>query len=69
MREIHLTHVFTLDLRLCRFFGQPKGLCPRAEVAYDTEVDEVALTAELDKIRPWTETAPATMRRTPEPQV
>lgn len=52
------------DLRLCRFFGLSKGYWLRAQVAYDTEVAEAELAAELAKIRPWSETAQAPVRRT-----
>jgi addiction module HigA family antidote len=52
------------DLRLCRFFGLSKGYWLRAQVAYDTEVAEAALHAELQKIRPWSETAAGALRRT-----
>jgi len=31
------------DLRLCRFFGLSNGYWLRAQIAYDTEVAEVAL--------------------------
>ncbi len=52
------------DLRLCRFFGLTKGYWLRAQVAYDTEVAEGALAAELQKIRPWAKTAADGLRRT-----
>ena len=42
------------DLRLCRFLGLSNGYWLRAQAAYDTEVAERALGAELAKIRPWT---------------
>lgn len=42
------------DLRLCRFFGLSNGYWLRAQAAYDTEVAERALGAELAKIKPWT---------------
>lgn len=45
------------DLRLCRFFGLSKGYWLRAQVAYDTEVAEEALTEVLKKIKPWAGTA------------
>jgi addiction module HigA family antidote len=45
------------DLRLCRFFGLSNGYWLRAQVAYDTEVAQDALAAELDKIKPWSGTA------------
>ncbi|NJL28818.1 MAG: HigA family addiction module antidote protein [Thermoanaerobaculia bacterium] len=41
------------DLRLCRFFGLSNGYWLRAQVAYDTEVAETALTETLRKIKPW----------------
>ena len=41
------------DLRLCRFLGLSKGYWPRAQVAYDMEVAEVALAPVLAKIEPW----------------
>jgi addiction module HigA family antidote len=50
------------DLRLCRFFGLSKGYWLRAQVAYDTEVAEEALSATLEKIRPWSGT-PTGLRR------
>ena len=52
------------DLRLCRFFGLSKGYWLRAQVAYDTEVAEGAMSAELQKIRPWAETVADGLRRT-----
>jgi addiction module HigA family antidote len=52
------------DLRLCRFFGLSKGYWLRAQVTHDTEVAEAALEAELRKIRPWSETTAAALRRT-----
>jgi addiction module HigA family antidote len=52
------------DLRLCRFFGLTKGYWLRAQVAYDTEVAEGALAAELQKITPWAETVADGLRRT-----
>ena len=45
------------DLRLCRFFGLSNGYWLRAQVAYDTEVALDALAADLDRIKPWSETA------------
>jgi addiction module HigA family antidote len=45
------------DLRLCRFFGLSKGYWLRAQTAYDTEIAEEALSAVLEKIRPWSEIA------------
>jgi addiction module HigA family antidote len=41
------------DLRLCRFFSLSNGYWLRAQVAYDTEVAERALSAKLAKIKPW----------------
>jgi len=41
------------DLRLCKFFGLSKGYWLRAQVAYDTDVAEHALSDTLKKIRPW----------------
>ena len=41
------------DLRLCRFFGLSKGYWLRAQIAYDTEVAEETLSADLAKIKPW----------------
>lgn len=41
------------DLRMCRFFGLSNGYWLRAQVAYDTEVAEVALAQTLKKIKPW----------------
>jgi antitoxin HigA-1 len=43
------------DLRLCRFFGLSNGYWLRAQVAYDTEVAEVALAETLSKIKPWSD--------------
>jgi addiction module HigA family antidote len=45
------------DLRLCRFFRLSSGYWLRAQAAYDTEVAEDALSAELAKIKPWPATA------------
>lgn len=45
------------DLRLCRFFGLSEGFWLRAQAAHDTEVAKAALSGELEKIRPWTESA------------
>jgi addiction module HigA family antidote len=42
------------DLRLCRFLGLSNGYWLRAQAAYDTEVAERNLGAELAKIKPWT---------------
>ena len=47
------------DLRLCRFFGLSNGYWLRAQAAYDTEVAEEALAADLAKIKPWKELQPA----------
>ncbi len=41
------------DLRLCRFFGLSNGYWLRAQAAYDTEVAERTMGAQLRKIRPW----------------
>lgn len=41
------------DLRLCRFFGLSDGYWLRAQAAYDIEVAQRALAAELKKIKPW----------------
>ena len=41
------------DLRLCRFFGLSNGYWLRAQVSYDTEVAEDALSETLAKIKPW----------------
>ena len=45
------------DLRLCRFFGLPKGYWLRGQAAYDTEVAERSLGPKLRRIRPWSELA------------
>jgi antitoxin HigA-1 len=45
------------DLRLCRFFGLSKGYWLRAQAAYDTEVAEEALADQLERIKPWRESA------------
>lgn len=45
------------DLRLCRFFGLSDGYWLRAQAAYDIEVAQRKLAAELKKIKPWTGTA------------
>ncbi len=45
------------DLRLCRFFGLSNGYWLRAQAAYDTEVAEAALADQLERIRPWPESA------------
>ena len=44
------------DLRLCRFFGLSNGYWLRAQVAHDTEVAQVSLAADLDRIKPWSGT-------------
>jgi len=44
------------DLRLCKFFGLSNGYWLRAQAAYDTEIAEDELAAELKHIRPWQET-------------
>ena len=41
------------DLRRCRFFGLSDGYWLRAQVAYDTEVAQAALSKTLRKIKPW----------------
>lgn len=46
------------DLRLCRFFGLSKGYWLRAQAVHDTEVAEDALAEALDRIKPWSRTAP-----------
>ncbi len=53
------------DLRLCRFFGLSNGYWLRAQAAYDTEVAERKLGAELKKIKPWT-TVVAQPRHAPD---
>ncbi len=45
------------DLRLCRFFGLSNGYWLRAQAAYDTEVAEEALAGQLERIKPWRESA------------
>ena len=45
------------DLRLCRFFGLSDGYWLRAQAAYDIEVAQRDLGAELRKIKPWSGTA------------
>ena len=45
------------DLRLCRFFGLSNGYWLRAQAAYDTEVAEEALADQLERIKPWRESA------------
>ena len=45
------------DLRLCRFFGLSDGYWLRAQAAFDIEVAQRKLAAELKKIKPWTGTA------------
>jgi len=45
------------DLRLCRFFGLSNGYWLRAQVAHDTEVAEDALADQLERIKPWSESA------------
>jgi addiction module HigA family antidote len=52
------------DLRLCKFFGLSKGYWLRAQVAYDTEVAEEALSAILEKIKPWSEVRAGLERKT-----
>ena len=41
------------DLRLSKFFDLSKGYWLRAQVAYDTEVAEDALSHTLKKIKRW----------------
>jgi antitoxin HigA-1 len=45
------------DLRLCRFLGLSNGYWLRAQAAYDTEVAEDALADQLQRIKPWSESA------------
>ena len=45
------------DLRLCQFFGLSDGYWLRAQAAYDIEVAQRDLGAELRKIKPWYGTA------------
>ena len=45
------------DLRLCRFFGLSDGYWLRAQAAYHSEVAQEALAAEIEKTRPWSDTA------------
>jgi addiction module HigA family antidote len=45
------------DLRLCRFFGLSNGYWLRAQAACDTEVAEEALAEQLQRIKPWRESA------------
>lgn len=45
------------DLRLCRFFGLSDGYWLRAQVAIDIEVAQRALGPELNRIKPWSDTA------------
>jgi len=45
------------DLRLSKFFGLTDGYWLRAQAAYDTETAKEKLTAELEKIQPWSYTA------------
>jgi antitoxin HigA-1 len=45
------------DLRLCRFFGLSNGYWLRAQAAHDTEVAEDALADQLERIKPWSESA------------
>ena len=47
------------DLRLCRFFGLSRGYWLRAQIEYDTEVAEAALSDILKQIKPWSENHPA----------
>lgn len=41
------------DLRMCKFFCLSDGYWLRAQVAYDTEVAQEQLAADLAKIKPW----------------
>jgi antitoxin HigA-1 len=41
------------DLRLCRFFGLSRGYWLRAQIEYDTEIAEAALSDILQQITPW----------------
>jgi antitoxin HigA-1 len=45
------------DLRLCRFFGLSNGYWLRAQAAFDTEVAAEALAEQLERIKPWRESA------------
>ena len=45
------------DLRLCRFFGLSNGYWLRAQVAHDIEVAEDDLADQLERIKPWSESA------------
>lgn len=45
------------DLRLCKFFSLSNGYWLRAQAAYDTEIAEVKLAAELENIKPWKQVA------------
>ena len=45
------------DLRLCRFLGLSNGYWLRAQAAYDTEVAQESVAADIDRIKPWSETA------------
>jgi addiction module HigA family antidote len=45
------------DLRLCRFFGLSNGFWLRAQAAFDTELAEEALAEQLERIKPWRESA------------
>ncbi|MDD5269543.1 MAG: HigA family addiction module antitoxin [Methylococcales bacterium] len=47
------------DLRLCRFLGLSRGYWLRAQIEYDTEVAEAALSEVLKQIKPWLENHPA----------
>ena len=46
------------DLRLCRFFGLSRGYWLRAQIEYDTEIAEAALSDVLKQIKPWSENHP-----------
>ena len=45
------------DLRLCKFFSLSNGYWLRAQAAYDTEIAEEKLAAELENIKPWKQVA------------
>ena len=51
------------DLRLCRFFGLSNGYWLRAQVIYDTEIAQDALSKALSKITPWKNLQAHTMAR------
>jgi addiction module HigA family antidote len=41
------------DLRLSKFFGLSEGYWLRAQAAYDLELTQRKIAAELRKIKPW----------------